>query len=68
MARSLRLEYPNALYHVTSRGNDKADIYLGDEDREEFLEILGHVCARHDWLCYAYCMMSNHYLCEASHK
>jgi hypothetical protein len=30
MARPLRIEYPGALYHVTSRGNARQDIYIGD--------------------------------------
>jgi putative transposase len=61
MARPLRIEFPGALYHVTSRGNDRADIYLGDEDRQAFLDVLGEVCQRRQWVCYAYCLMTNHY-------
>jgi REP element-mobilizing transposase RayT len=59
----LRIEFPGALYHVTSRGNERRDIFLGDgdNDRHTFLEVLGHVCARFDWLCHAYCLMGNHY-------
>jgi len=41
MARPLRIEYENALYHVTSRGNARANIYSTDSDRHCFLEILG---------------------------
>jgi hypothetical protein len=40
MARPLRLEFPGALYHVTSRGNARQDIYLDDEDRRLFLDVL----------------------------
>ena len=36
MARPLRLEYAGALYHVTSRGDRREDIYRDDEDREEW--------------------------------
>ena len=35
MSRPLRLEYAGALYHVTSRGDRREDIYLDDEDRSE---------------------------------
>ena len=38
MARPLRIEYPGALYHVTSRGNAKAKIFLDDSDHKAFLE------------------------------
>src|SRR3954447_17861705 len=46
MARPLRLEYSGALYHVTSRGNAKADIFLDDADRRIFLRTLGSTIAR----------------------
>ncbi len=41
MARPLRIEYPGALYHLTSRGNRQEDIFVDDADREEFF-----VCPR----------------------
>ena len=63
MARPLRIEFPEALYHVTSRGDRQEAIYEDDEDRRAYLEILGDVAKRFDWLCYAYCLMENHYLC-----
>ncbi|MDX8394318.1 MAG: transposase [Mariprofundales bacterium] len=61
MARPLRIEYEGAVYHVTSRGNARADIYLSDNDREMFLEVFVHVVDRFGWICHAYCLMSNHY-------
>ena len=61
MARPLRLEFPGALYHVTSRGNARDDIYLSDEDRVAWLATLGQVCARFKWVCHAYCQMTDHY-------
>lgn len=61
MSRQLRIEYEHALYHITSRGNNRENIYYDDEDRGDFLEILSEVCQRYHWLCHAYCLMSNHY-------
>lgn len=61
MARPLRIEYPNAVYHVTSRGNARNRIFLGDQDRENFLFVLEAVVKRYNWLCHAYCLMDNHY-------
>jgi putative transposase len=61
MARPLRLEVPGALYHVTSRGNNKAAIFLDDEDRTLLLRILTSVNKRYHWFCHAYCLMRNHY-------
>jgi len=37
MARPLRLEFAHGLYHVTSRGDGREDIYRDDADRELFL-------------------------------
>lgn len=61
MTRPLRIEYPGAVYHVTSRGNAQQDIFLDDEDRNAFLGVLAQAVARFNWLCHAYCLMSNHY-------
>ena len=61
MARPLRIEFPGALYHVTARGNAQQDIYLTDDDRQEFLSLLQRACDRYHWLCHAYCLMTNHY-------
>ncbi len=41
MARPVRIEYPGALYHPTSRGDGGEDIFLDDRDRERYLKILG---------------------------
>ena len=61
MARPLRLEYKGALYHVTSRGNARKQIFSDHRDRDQFLEILANVVTRYNWICYAYCLMNNHY-------
>jgi len=61
MSRPLRIEFAGALYHVTSRGDRRDDIYLDDEDRQQFLALLGEVCDLYNWVCHAYCLMSNHY-------
>ncbi len=61
MARPLRIEYENALYHVTSRGNAGQEIFADDADRHAFLEILGDAVERFAWVCHAYCLMTNHY-------
>ena len=61
MVRPLRIEFAGALYHITARGNERRDIFFDKADREVFLEILGEVCKRFNWLCHAYCEMTNHY-------
>ena len=61
MARPLRIEYDGALYHVTSRGNERKAIFRGDTDRELFLATLSQVTEHFHWICHAYCLMNNHY-------
>ena len=63
MARPLRLEFAGALYHVTARGNERHSIFLGniDDDRGAFLDVLASTCERFNWICHAYCLMTNHY-------
>lgn len=61
MARQLRIEYPGALYHVTSRGNEKKDIFRSIKDRDKFLSYLSSAWERHGAVFHAYCLMSNHF-------
>ncbi len=61
MARPLRIEFAGALYHITSRGDRREAIYLDDADRAGFLDVFAEVCDRFNWVCHAYCLMSNHY-------
>ena len=61
MARSLRLEFAGAIYHVTSRGDRQEAIYETNEDRENFLKLLGESCDQYNWRCHGYCLMTNHF-------
>src|SRR5690348_5796347 len=61
MARPLRPEFSGAIYHVTSRGNSRQKVFFTDADRELFLRTLSRVVTRYGWICYAYCLMANHY-------
>lgn len=61
MARPIRIEFAGALYHVTSRGDRREAIFEDDDDRERFLAVLGEVVADFNWVCHAYCLMTNHY-------
>lgn len=61
MSRPLRIEFRGALYHITARGDRGDPIYEDEEDRVRFLEILGEVVNRFGWICYAYCLMIDHY-------
>jgi putative transposase len=61
MARSMRIEFPGAVYHITSRGNERKKIFLNDRDREIFLKIFQQVKDRFHWLCHSYVLMDNHF-------
>jgi REP element-mobilizing transposase RayT len=61
MARPLRLEYENAIWHLTARGNEQRDIFRDDIDRERFLLLLSQTVIRFGWRLFAWVLMSNHY-------
>jgi len=61
MSRPIRIEFPDALYHVTSRGDRCEVIFEDDQDRQIFLQTLEQVITQFNWLCYAWCLMDNHY-------
>ena len=61
MSRPLRIEFPGAIYHVTSRGDRREPIFLDDEDRRALLEVVAQAMQRFDAQALAYCLMGNHY-------
>jgi len=61
MARSLRIEYEGALYHILSRGNEQRDIFVIDDDRVAFLKALSEMSERFEICIFAYVLMGNHY-------
>jgi len=60
MVRPLRIEYPGAWYHVTSRGNEKKKIFSDDQDKRRFLEILSATSTLYAVEVHAYVLMENH--------
>ena len=61
MSRPLRIEFPGATYHVTSRGDRREPIYRDDADRQCQLDVLAEALARFDADVLAYCLMGNHF-------
>ncbi|MFZ5569185.1 MAG: REP-associated tyrosine transposase [Thermodesulfobacteriota bacterium] len=61
MARPLRIQYPGAYYHVTSRGNERKAIFKSDRDRERFLIYLATATERYQAVIHVYCLMNNHF-------
>ena len=61
MSRPLRIEYSGAYYHVINRGLARTRIFLNDQDRKRFLDLVGETCELWMVKVYAYCLMDNHY-------
>lgn len=61
MSRPLRIEFPGAVYHVTSRGDRREPIYRDDLDRVSQLEVIAQAMDRYDAEVLAYCQMGNHF-------
>ena len=61
MARKPRIEFPGATYHVMCRGNQRAPVFLEDQDRCRFLDTVDEIVKRTGWRTYAYVLMPNHY-------
>jgi len=61
MARAWRIEFEGALYHVLSRGNERREIFFGDDDRRRFLDTLGDMAQRFEIDVFVYVLMGNHY-------
>jgi len=61
MARSLRIDFPGAFYHVLSRGNRQEEIFIDDSDRTNFLNRLSVLHQKYGILVHAYVLMDNHY-------
>ena len=61
MARQLRTELPDGVFHVTTRGVDRCHIYRDDADRLSFLRLLADCVNRFEWTVHAFCLMTTHY-------
>jgi putative transposase len=61
MARIPRQYFPDGLFHATARGVAKMPIYRDDDDRLVFLGLLALAVDQFDWVCHAFCLMTNHY-------
>jgi REP element-mobilizing transposase RayT len=46
---------------VTARGDQKKTIFFDHNDRRQWLDTLGRVCSRFNFIVHAYCQMGNHY-------
>lgn len=61
MSRPLRIEYPNAWYHVMNRGRRKENVFLTKSDYLEFIKVLREASDQFGLVISAFCLMPNHY-------
>jgi REP element-mobilizing transposase RayT len=61
VSRPLRIEFPGAFYHVTSRGNERRTVFQSNRDREKYLSYLESAYERYGAVIHGYCLMGNHY-------
>lgn len=64
MARPLRNDFAGALHHITSRGNNRGDIFVDDQDRLQFLAFLAETVIRFGRHLYSWVLMTNHFHLE----
>ena len=60
MARPVRIEYPGAVYHVITRGNNRQSVFRDDQDRRKYLEKLAFYCEQKEVRPLCYCLLANH--------
>ncbi len=61
MSRLLCIQFPNAFYHIFSRGSNKQVIFLDENDFRKFKQICLIAKYKFNLRIYAYCLMNNHY-------
>lgn len=61
MARKVRIEFPDACYHVINRGNYRRDLFSGQGAAESFEKTLFEACGRCGWRLHAFAIMRNHF-------
>ena len=68
MARSIRLEFEGAFYHVMARGNRRAAIFVDDPDRRFFLKCLAEACEKTGWVVHAWVLMGTIIILNSTSK
>ena len=60
MPRSLRIQFPGAIYHLMNRGDRREPLFRDDPDRRSFLTTLGESCDKTGWQLHAWCNSEVH--------
>ena len=60
---------PDLPHHITQRGNYRQRVFLRDEDRRLYIDLLRESARHHGLSILAYCLMPNHvHLIAVPHK
>ena len=69
MSRPLRIQFPEAVYHVMNRGARRQSIFIDDTDYQAFFEVFSEANRLWGIEVFAYALMGNHYhLCLRTPK
>jgi len=68
MSRPLRIQYPDAWYHIMNRGRRGEEIFEDKDDYTAFITLLKELVENYNVRISAYSLIPNHYLCGAPHK
>lgn len=61
MARSLRIEKENGVYHIINRGNYRQDLFINESSHLSFENCLLEACEKCEWVLEGFCVMTNHF-------
>lgn len=60
MGRYGRINYPNLIYHIINRGNNRDIVFVEEEDYYHYLNTIQRYKKKYQFHLYAYCLMTNH--------
>ena len=60
MPRPLRVQAPDALYHITGNATDRWRLFVDDVDRTDFLALFAEVLQKYEWTCLSFALMGSH--------
>ena len=60
MGRSARLNYPDLVYHIINRGNNRQVIFADEDDYRQYLNTIQRYKKKYRFKLFAYCLMTNH--------
>jgi len=60
MPRIAREKGEFSTYHIIQRGNERKNIFLKDNDKSKFLDVMNRMKKKYNFIVESYCLMDNH--------